>query len=115
MHSYSEEEYHQALEDIVSEANWLERIVMKMLHLSRIEQGALKLETELYPIEEIVLYTLDLGHMRSLIQGRDIIKDIPEGLPAVELDPEPYQSGISEFLLKTLFAILQRIRPLKSG
>lgn len=87
LHSYSEKEYHQALEDIVSEANWLERIVMKMLDLSRIEQGALKLETELYPIEEIILYTLDLGHMRSLIQGRDIIKDIPEGLPAVELDP----------------------------
>ncbi|MGZ3645202.1 MAG: ATP-binding protein [Ktedonobacteraceae bacterium] len=87
LHSYSEDEYHQTLDDIVSEANWLERIVMKMLDLSRIEKGALKLETELYPIEEIILYTLDLGHMRSLIQGRDIKKDIPEGLPAVELDP----------------------------
>ncbi len=49
--------------------------------------GALKLEKELYPIEEIILYTLDLGHMRSLIQGRDIKKDIPEDLPPVELDP----------------------------
>ena len=87
LHSYSEAMYHQTLEDIVSEANWLERILMKMLDLSRIEQGALKLEKELYPIEEIILYTLDLGHMRSLIQGRDIIKDIPEDLPPVELDP----------------------------
>ncbi len=87
LHSYSEAVYHQTLEDIVSEANWLERIVMRMLDLSRIEQGALKLEKELYPIEEIILYTLDLGHMRSLIQGRDIKKDIPEDLPPVELDP----------------------------
>jgi two-component system, OmpR family, sensor histidine kinase KdpD len=75
------------LEDIVSEANWLERIVMRMLDLSRIEQRALKLEKELYPIEEIILYTLDLGHMRSLIQGRDINIDIPEELPPVEVDP----------------------------
>jgi two-component system sensor histidine kinase KdpD len=87
LHSYSDAEYHQTLDDIVSEANWLERIVMKMLDLSRIEQGALKLEKELYPIEEIILYTLDLGHMRSLIQGRNITKDIPEDLPPVELDP----------------------------
>ena len=82
----------------MSEANWLERIVMKMLDLSRIEQGALKLETELYPIEEIILYTLDLGHMRSLIQGRDIKTDIPEDLPAVELDP----SLISQVLVNLI-------------
>lgn len=87
LHSYSEVEYRQTLDDIVSEANWLERIVMKMLDLSRIEKGSLKIEKELYPLEEIILYTLDLGHMRSLIQGRDIKKDIPEDLPPVELDP----------------------------
>ena len=87
LHSYSEVEFYQTLEAIVSEANWLERIVMRMLDLSRIEQGVLKLEKELYPIEEIILYTLDLGHMRSLIQGREIKKVIPEELPAVELDP----------------------------
>lgn len=87
LHSYEEGEYRQMLEDIVSEANWLERIVMRMLDLSRIEQRALKLEKELYPIEEIILYTLDLGHMRSLIQGRDINIDIPEELPPVEVDP----------------------------
>jgi two-component system sensor histidine kinase KdpD len=85
--SYEEGEFRQMLEDIVSEANWLERIVMRMLDLSRIEQGALKLEKELYPIEEIILYTLDLGHMRSLIQGRDINIEIPEELPPVEVDP----------------------------
>lgn len=86
-HSDGEAEYRQMLEAIVSESNWLERIVMRMLDLSRIEQGALKLEKELYPIEEIILYTLDLGHMRSLIQGRNINIEIPEALPPVEVDP----------------------------
>lgn len=86
LHSYSEVEYHQTLDDIISEANWLERILTRMLALSRIEQGALILEKELYPIEAIILYALDLGHMRSLIQGCVIRQDIPENVPPVELD-----------------------------
>jgi K+-sensing histidine kinase KdpD len=60
LQSYDEVQYRQTLEAIVSEANWLERIVMRMLDLSRFEQGALKLEKEIYPIEEIILYTLVL-------------------------------------------------------
>ena len=85
--SDAEPAYRRTLEDIVSEANWLERIVMRMLDLSRIENGALKLEKELYPIDEIILYTLDLGHMRSLLEGRRIEIHVPDDLPPVEADP----------------------------
>jgi len=87
MQACSEAEYQQMLEAVVSEADWLERIVTRMLDLSRIEQGALKLDKELYPIEGIILNTLDRGHMRSLIAGRDIRKHLPDEVPAVELDP----------------------------
>ncbi len=87
MQACSEVEYQQMLEAVVSEADWLERIVTRMLDLSRIEQGALKLDKELYPIEGIILNTLDRGHMRSLIAGRDIRKHLHDELPAVELDP----------------------------
>ncbi len=82
------EEHRQMLRDIVSEANWLERSVMKMLDLSRLEQGALMIEKELYPFDEIYQNTLELGHMRSLVKGRHILLDIPNDLPPVEVDPD---------------------------
>jgi two-component system sensor histidine kinase KdpD len=81
------EEHRQMLKDIVSEANWLERVVMRMLDLSRIENGALKIEKELYPFEQIIRNTLDLGHMRLLVKERQICLDIPDELAAVEVDP----------------------------
>lgn len=79
--------YRVALQDIVSETEWLERIVDRMLALSRIDHNALTPEWELYPIEEVVLLALDEGHLRSLKQGRCIERTIPDGVPAVELDP----------------------------
>lgn len=81
------EEHRQMLKDIVSEADWLERIVMKMLDLSLIEKGALTLERELYPFEGIYQFALELGHMRSLIKERCIVPDIPNDLSPVEVDP----------------------------
>jgi two-component system sensor histidine kinase KdpD len=80
-------EHIHTLEAIISEANWLERILTRMLDMALIEKGTLKLEKELYPIEGIILNTLDLGHMRSLLKGRIIQKDVPDDLPSVELDP----------------------------
>ncbi len=84
----NEKAYHRlAVETIIDEADWLGRIVTRMIDLSRIEQGALKLEKELYPIDEIILTTLESRHMRSLLQGRTLKKMVPEELSPVELDP----------------------------
>lgn len=80
-------EYRQAVEIIIDEANWLGRILVRMLDLSRIEQGALKLDKELYPIDMIILNTLESRHMRSLLQEREIKKSVPDDLPPVEVDP----------------------------
>lgn len=80
-------EYRQAVETIIDEADWLGRILVRMLDLSRIEQGALKLDKELYPIEMVILTALESRHMRSLLQDRSIKKNVPEDLPPVEVDP----------------------------
>lgn len=80
-------EHHQMLELVVSEVDWLERMVMKMLDYSRIERGALKLEKELYPIDGILQTTLERGHMQSLLAGRSIERDAPDELTPVEVDP----------------------------
>lgn len=80
-------EHSQMMELVVNEVDWLERMVMKMLDLSRIEQGALKIEKELYPIDGIILTTLDRAHMRSLLAGRRVDRHVPDELTPVEVDP----------------------------
>jgi two-component system, OmpR family, sensor histidine kinase KdpD len=80
-------EHRLAIETIIDEADWLGRILMRMLDLSRIEQGALRLDKELYPIEMVILTTLESRHMRSLLQDRLINKNVPDELPPVEVDP----------------------------
>jgi two-component system sensor histidine kinase KdpD len=84
----NETSYRDPLQDIVSEVEWLERIVAKMLSLSRIEQGGFTLKRELYPIEMVILNALDQGHMRSLKKGRQIEIVVPDDIPAVEIDPD---------------------------
>lgn len=81
------EEYRHAVKTIIDEADWLGRILVRMIDLSRIEQGALKIDKELYPIDVIILNTLELRHMRSLLQNRSIKKNVPDELPPVEVDP----------------------------
>src|SRR5581483_8238838 len=75
------------LAEIVSETSWLELIINRMFDLSRIEQGKLKLDKELYPIETIVLDTLERRHMQALLKDRHIEITGLEDLPPVEADP----------------------------
>lgn len=82
-----EAERRAVLTEVISEANRLELFINRMLDISRIEQGKLKIEKELYPIETIVLDTLELKHIQALLQDRHIEKSGLEDLPPVELDP----------------------------
>ena len=83
-----EDACRESLQNIVAEAERLERIVGKMLALTRIEYGAIPLKQELYPIETIILSALNQGYMRSLKQGRQIDILVPDDVPPVELDPD---------------------------
>ena len=69
---------------IEREADRLNRLVGNLLDMSRIEGGALKAEKEWYPIEELIHDVI--GHMHTVLQDRDVRKDIPSDLPPVELD-----------------------------
>ncbi len=69
---------------IEREADRLNRLVGNLLDMSRIEGGALKAEKEWYSIEEVIHDVI--GHMYTLLQDRDVRKDIPDNLPPVELD-----------------------------
>ncbi len=69
---------------IEKEADRLNRLVGNLLDMSRIEGGALKLEKEWYPIDELIHDVL--GHMQPLLQGRTVVTNLPDDLPPVELD-----------------------------
>ena len=69
---------------IEREADRLNRLVGNLLDMSRIEGGALKAEKEWYPIEELIHDVI--GHMNTVLQDRDVQRDIPNDLPPVELD-----------------------------
>ena len=81
---WSDEERHSFTQAIEHEADRLNRLVENLLDMSRIEGGALKPEKEWYPIDELLHDVL--GRMQPLLQGREMITNIPEDLPPVELD-----------------------------
>ncbi|HEY1348269.1 MAG TPA: ATP-binding protein [Ktedonobacteraceae bacterium] len=81
---WNEEERRSFTQTIEHEADRLNRLVENLLDLSRIEGGALTLEKEWYPIDELLHDVL--GRMEPLLQGRDVRLDLPTDLPPVELD-----------------------------
>lgn len=81
---WSDEERRSFALAIEREADRLNRLVANLLDMSRIEGGALKPEKEWYPIDELIHDVL--GHMRPLLQGRNVQTRLPGDLPPVELD-----------------------------
>jgi two-component system sensor histidine kinase KdpD len=69
---------------IEREADRLNHLVGNILDMSRIEGGALKLEKELYPLQDVVYYVVD--HMRFLLKEREVRLSVPDDIPPVELD-----------------------------
>lgn len=81
---WSDEERRSFTQTIEHEADRLNRLVENLLDLSRIEGGALTLEKEWYPIDELLHDVL--VRLEPLLQGREVRLDLPADLPPVELD-----------------------------
>ncbi|GCE12767.1 ATP-binding protein [Tengunoibacter tsumagoiensis] len=69
---------------IEREADRLNRLVGNLLDMSRIEGGALQLETEWYPLDEVIHDVV--GRMQVVLEKRPILFAIPDNLPPVELE-----------------------------
>lgn len=69
---------------IEREAERLNRLVENLLDISRIESGALHLEKEWYPFDELLHDVL--SRLQQSLQERPITVDVPADLPPVELD-----------------------------
>jgi two-component system sensor histidine kinase KdpD len=66
------------------EAQRLNRLVRNLLDMTRLEAGALKVQKDLQPLEEVVGAALD--RMEDRLRGRDVKTSIPPALPLVPFD-----------------------------
>ncbi|SRR5579883_358906 len=69
---------------IEQEADRLNRLVSNLLDMSRIEEGALKPEKELYSLKALIYDVL--ARMEPLLRGRTVRTYLPDDLLLVELD-----------------------------
>ncbi len=98
----------ELLENIQAEGERLSHLVQNLLETTRLESGAVRLEKEKYPFEEVVGSVLD--RMKKSIQGRPVEVDIPEDLPLVPID-----ATLIEQVLTNLLENAVRHTPTHSG
>jgi two-component system, OmpR family, sensor histidine kinase KdpD len=81
---WDEETKRSFARSIEREADRLNRLVSNLLDMSRIEDGALKPEKELYMLPELIQDVL--GSLQPLLHGRVVRTEVPIDLPPIELD-----------------------------
>lgn len=81
---WSDDERRSFAVTIEREADRLNRLVGNLLDMSRIENGALKPEMELYPLGGLIYDVLD--RLNTLLKGRSVTTSISQDVPPVELD-----------------------------
>jgi two-component system sensor histidine kinase KdpD len=74
----------QLLETAHEEALRLNRLVRNLLDMTRLEAGALKVNKDLQPLEEVV--GAALNRMEDRLRGRDVQVHLPPDLPLVPFD-----------------------------
>jgi two-component system sensor histidine kinase KdpD len=71
-------------ESILDEADRLNRLVANLLDLTRLEAGAIRLDRQLQPIEEVI--GVVLGRMDRQLAGHPVETHLPGDLPPVPID-----------------------------
>jgi two-component system sensor histidine kinase KdpD len=94
----------ELLETVHEEAMRLNRLVRNLLDMTRLEAGALKVQKELQPIEEVVGAALD--RIDDRLRGREVHTEIPRDLPLV-----PFDSALIEQVLINLLENATKYTP----
>ncbi len=74
----------ELLETVHEEAQRLDRLVRNLLDMTRLEAGALKVQKNLEPVEEVVGSALE--RLESRLRAREVTTDIPSELPLAPFD-----------------------------
>ncbi len=77
-------ERRELLETIHDEGQRLNRLVRNLLEMTRLDAGALRVNKELQPIEEVIGAALNRTEDR--LRGREVKTHVPSDLPLVPLD-----------------------------
>jgi two-component system sensor histidine kinase KdpD len=80
----SDSSRRELLQTVHEEALRLNRLVRNLLDMTRLEAGALKVQKDLQPLEEVVGSALD--RMETHLRGRVVRATIPADLPLVAFD-----------------------------
>jgi two-component system, OmpR family, sensor histidine kinase KdpD len=75
----------ELVETICEEAERLERFVVNLLEMTRLQAGALEVHREWVPLEEVVGSALT--RLETRLEGRPIRINIPPDLPLISVDP----------------------------
>jgi two-component system sensor histidine kinase KdpD len=81
---WDEEARRSFASSIVREADRLNRLVGNLLDLSKIEEGALTLQKEWYPLPPLICEVLD--RLQTLLRGRVVQTHLPDDIPPIALD-----------------------------
>jgi K+-sensing histidine kinase KdpD len=80
-----EERRHELLGTVCDEADRLERLVVNLLDMTRLESGAIDVKSELVPVEELVGGAL--SRLEGRLATRPLRTDVPADLPLLSVDP----------------------------
>jgi len=72
------------LEEVVEESNRLARLVDNLLSMTRLDAGAIEVEKQWFPLEDVIGSAL--GRVRKEVSGRTINKNLALDLPPIPLD-----------------------------
>jgi two-component system sensor histidine kinase KdpD len=75
---------HELTQSIYDEAERLNTLVRNLLDMTRLESGAMQVNKEAQPLEEVIGYVLD--RMEKQLHGRDVTVNVPSHLPLIPLD-----------------------------
>jgi two-component system, OmpR family, sensor histidine kinase KdpD len=82
--SVSEATRQELLGTVLEEAEHLNRLIRNLLDMTRLESGAVKINKEWLPLEEVV--GAALNRLDTRLAGREVHVDLPRDLPLVPCD-----------------------------
>lgn len=83
-------------ESILDEADRLNRLVANLLDMTRLEAGAIPLQRELQPIDEVV--GVVLARFDRYLREHPVVADLPDDLPPVAIDGLLIQEVLANLL-----------------
>jgi two-component system sensor histidine kinase KdpD len=86
----------ELVELIDAQADRLDRLVVNLLDMTRLQAGALELRRQVLAIEDLVEEALAVLGRSS--KSPDVVLEVPEGLPLVEVDPVLMRQAIVNLL-----------------